>query len=90
MPSRFDYIGNNRTTLAYFPPSYHENPKPEYDVIFMFDFYQSERGTKFQHLFNQIFSSNYAQEAVIIGFGDYGIGADRANMLTQVRTSACE
>ena len=84
VPSIYEYIGSNRTIFTYLPPSYQENPKPEYDVIFMFDLTENERGAKLVQLFDQIFTSNYAQEAVIIGFGDYGIGADRANLLTQV------
>ena len=90
IPSQNSLIGNDRTTLTYHPPSVMENPKPTYDVIFLFDY-----GPHFEELFtdalNEIFAGTFSQDFVVIGFGDFknfpSDKRDRWNLLTQVRKS---
>ena len=83
--SKFEYIGNDRTTWTYLPPSYTENPKPTYDVIYMFDFGQTAMVDFFLPSLDKVFTSDLCQDAIIIGFGDYKTKNDRFDMLTQVR-----
>jgi hypothetical protein len=88
-----DPIIGTRQIEVYLPPSASENPQPEYDVLLGFDLGGYWMSNFTEILDYEMAEVGRAQEAVVIGFGDYKFPTldtdERTDLLAPVSLASC-